>query len=103
DHFFQVSVGRRDDAYVDFRGSLLTQWLNLAFLKKAKKFWLNIDWQIANLIKKQSTACSRTNHAGRIFDRTGEGATPGAEEVTFRKLLRHRRAVKGNENFVASR
>src|ERR1041384_6613783 len=66
DHFFEVRVGRRDDAHVHFARALLAERLNLAFLQEAQQLRLHVKRQIAHFVKKQRAPRSGSDHALRI-------------------------------------
>src|ERR1051326_5607941 len=52
-HVFEISVSRRNDAHVNLAWPLFAERLNLTFLQEPQQFWLNIQRQVADFIKKQ--------------------------------------------------
>ncbi len=87
-HAPQVLVGRRDEPHVDLKRAGAAQALDLFFLKRAQKFWLQFEWKIPNFIKKQCPTVRRLKASHGLSHGAGEGAAFMAEQFALQQSAR---------------
>jgi hypothetical protein len=89
----QVTVGRREHAYVDLQGFVRPDPLELSLVEKAQQLRLQLERQVADLVQEDRAAVSRLEPAGPAVERTRERAPLVTEQLGLDELRRQRRAV----------
>src|SRR5690554_1728486 len=94
---FEIAMGRRDDAHIDFLGARPAKGKDLALLKYAKELGLCLEGHIADLIEEERSAVCGTDEALAIPIGTCIRSALDSEELGFDEVWRQRRAVNRDE------
>ena len=101
--FFEVLVGRADDAHVNLDRAHAADAFKLAFLQNAQQLRLEGRRDLADLVEKQRAAVRKFETTLAHGDGAGEGAFLMTEEFRFEHAFRQRGAVELDEGLGASR
>src|SRR5580693_781511 len=82
-HLPQILISSSDETYVNLKGAVASQALELLFLKNAEELWLQFEGQIADFIEKQRAAVSRLKSSHRLSDGAREGTSLVTEEFAL--------------------
>src|SRR5271170_4338912 len=72
DHLFQVSVRGRDHSYTHLLSAGAAQPFEFTLLQDPQQFGLQIEWNIAHFIQKESSLVRNLEAAGLSNDGAGE-------------------------------
>ena len=83
DQLFKIGIRGCDDAHVDVNWLLFAERLDLAFLQEPQELWLNIEWQVADLVDEERSSSGRSNNANGIRNSASESSALMTEEVAL--------------------
>ncbi|MFO0618391.1 MAG: hypothetical protein U0414_37705 [Polyangiaceae bacterium] len=93
----QISVGRCDDAEIDFDLTAASDTTEPPALKRAEQIGLELGGQLADLIEEQGTAMGELKGAALGSVRTGKRSLFVAEELARDERGSERAAIDGDE------
>jgi CDI toxin RNase A-like protein len=98
----EVVVGGGDQAYIDTQSAIPTKALELLFLQHAKKFGLELWWEVADFVEEKSAAVGKLEPPDFLRERAGEGATFVAEQLGFQQAGGDGGTIDFDEGAVAT-
>src|SRR5690554_6030577 len=96
-HLKHFAVRCRDQADINLDRLFRTDRVHFAFLQCAEELYLNVERQLADLIKEKRAATCFLELARMFFRSAGEGTLLMAEQNAFDEIFRNGTAVHGHE------
>ena len=78
---FQIAVRCCDDSNINHPAPFFAHTLEFAFLQNSQQLALQIEWNFANLVKKQRTTIRQLKATDPIADGPGEAALRVSKEL----------------------
>src|SRR5271157_876278 len=103
DHAFQIPMCGRNETNINVDGSSTSEAFELLLLQGTQKLWLQIHSNVADLVEKQSAVIRQLKPASLLDKRAGESPLFVAEQFTFHKTRRNRRAVQADKCALSTR
>src|ERR1035441_1098515 len=101
DAALEVAVGRGQQPHIGETRDVFAQPLVFALLQQAEQFGLDLDWKIANFVKKQRPTLGGGDLAPMILHRPRERAPDMAEQLALQQFLGKTGTTDSDEGLVS--
>ncbi len=102
DFFFQIAIGRGDQADVQLDGARSAHALEFTLLQHAQQLGLQQGRQLADFVQENRAALGDFELAFFLGDGAGERAFFVAEQLAFEQVFGQRGAVDGHARLVGA-
>ncbi len=97
DRFFQIAVGGRNDAHVDFNRFVGTDSRDFAAFQHTQKFDLRGERHVSHFVEKQCSPVGIFKLTDAIGARVGERPLHMAKKLAFQNMFAERGTIEGHE------
>src|SRR5262249_23531777 len=97
---FQIAISRSDQPYIDILRPRAANSFEGVFLNSPQEFRLQLEWHVADLVKKQPTVLPQLKPSGSLHVRASKGPAFMAEKLALEQRTRNSRAVQSYKGLL---